>query len=89
MAQIQVTALPDSISAGNVVDNTLVFNTNVEGEVAKITVTSGGPIWFNCLGIASEGLSVSVNEYTLITLGKGRVIHFQQTAVGDTFKIEI
>lgn len=91
MAQIQVIALPDEISSGNVVDNVLILPNKIEeGEVAKITVTSGGPIKFNSLGLANlSSLSVAADESVFITIGRGRVIHFQQTAVGDTFKIEI
>lgn len=91
MARITVNALPDVISGGNVVDNILVLPIEVgEGEVAKITVTSGGPIKFNSVGLASlSDLDVAADDFVFITIGRGREIHFLQTAVGDEFRIEI
>ena len=99
MATVTVTSLPDVITSGSTDESELSipelsyfegFPRGAGGMILKVTVLTGSGIKFNNIGNAADSsLTVTTsNSPILITLPKGRNIHFKATGADDTFMIE-
>lgn len=92
MADFSVSQRVKKISSGNTNDNTISFGSFGQGNLLDITVhVVAGPIVFSLNEIAAgNGLSVAANgSFSFQIRADKDVIHFDQTANGDSFIIVV
>jgi len=95
MATQIITAVPDEITAAGTENTELILPAKYQAQtglslnlVAKLTITSGGPIRF-ALGVDASNSNFYVVDNINITLLGNENINFKANAQGDKFTIEI